>query len=208
MKTAIALIFLFVFSACVRKHPTPSETVTTVPSVEKTVPARHEIKVCDATALVLAVNHKTRMVTLKMENGKKAIFKASPEIKRLNEVKKGDTVRAQVYQSLALEVREPTAEETKNPTTVLLAAERGGMDSPPEVAAAGVIHTIVKVVAINSQEETVRVQLPSGKKHTVRAKDPKNLDLIKVGDTIAITYTEALAVSLEPLKKRGQKSSK
>jgi hypothetical protein len=30
--------------------------------------------------------------------------------------------------------------------------------------------------------------------------DPKNLEKVKVGDRIAITYTEALAISVEEVK--------
>jgi hypothetical protein len=32
---------------------------------------------------------------------------------------------------------------------------------------------------------------------TIRAEDPKNLEKIKVGDRVAITYKEALAISVE-----------
>jgi hypothetical protein len=37
---------------------------------------------------------------------------------------------------------------------------------------------------------------------TVKARDPKNLDKVKVGDNVEITYTQALAISLDkPAKK-------
>jgi hypothetical protein len=32
---------------------------------------------------------------------------------------------------------------------------------------------------------------------TVRARDPKNLDVVKVGDLVEITYTRALALALD-----------
>ena len=209
MEKLIVLILLAAFSACAHKHHTPPSTIEpkTV-AVEEVAPSREEVQLIEATAQVVAVNHKTRRVTLRMENGKTASFKAGPEIKRLKEIRKGDTVKAQVYQSLALELREPTKEEKNKPTTAFLAAERGREDLPPEVATLSVIHTIVTVVAIDRDAETVRVELPSGKKHTVRARDPKNLELLKVGDTIAVTYTQAVAVSIEPLnrERKGKKN--
>jgi len=35
----------------------------------------------------------------------------------------------------------------------------------------------------------------------VKARDPKNLEGVKGGDEVAITYTEALAISVEPASK-------
>jgi hypothetical protein len=35
-----------------------------------------------------------------------------------------------------------------------------------------------------------------------KAEDPKNLDKVKVGDELLITYTEALAISVEKAKKK------
>ena len=42
---------------------------------------------------------------------------------------------------------------------------------------------------------------PEGNVETVRVMDPKNLEKVKVGDRIVITYTEALAISVEAVKK-------
>jgi hypothetical protein len=36
----------------------------------------------------------------------------------------------------------------------------------------------------------------------VKVQDPKNLENVKVGDQVAITYTEALAISVEKAKKK------
>ena len=38
---------------------------------------------------------------------------------------------------------------------------------------------------------------PAGNSNTVRAEDPKNLEKIKVGDRVAITYTEAVGIAVE-----------
>ena len=36
---------------------------------------------------------------------------------------------------------------------------------------------------------------------SIRIQDAKNLEGYKVGDTVEITYTQALAISVEPAKK-------
>ena len=44
---------------------------------------------------------------------------------------------------------------------------------------------------------TVTVQGPTGQATTIKARDPRNLDRVAVGDLVEITYTEAVAVSVE-----------
>ena len=49
---------------------------------------------------------------------------------------------------------------------------------------------------------TVTIKGPEGNSETVKAKDPKNLDKVKVGDLVEITYAQALAVSLDKPEKK------
>jgi hypothetical protein len=44
---------------------------------------------------------------------------------------------------------------------------------------------------------TAVLRLPNDSLRVVKVQDPTNFDKVKVGDTIVITYTEALAVSVE-----------
>jgi hypothetical protein len=41
-----------------------------------------------------------------------------------------------------------------------------------------------------------------GKTTTVKVRNPKNLENVKVGDVVVITYTEALALSLQKTSKK------
>ena len=45
---------------------------------------------------------------------------------------------------------------------------------------------------------SVTVKSDKGRQMSFRVQDPKNLEGYKVGDTVEITYTQALAVSVEP----------
>jgi hypothetical protein len=42
-----------------------------------------------------------------------------------------------------------------------------------------------------------------GRYLTVRVADPSRLTQVRIGETIVITYTEALAISVEKEKKKG-----
>lgn len=43
---------------------------------------------------------------------------------------------------------------------------------------------------------------PGGKTIDVKVRDPKNLDKVKVGDQVVITYTQAFAIALNKPKKK------
>src|SRR5258705_107703 len=58
------------------------------------------------------------------------------------------------------------------------------------------------ITAINKTAGTVTIKGPQGNTETIKAKDPKHLDLVKAGDLVEISYARALAVTLDkPAKK-------
>jgi hypothetical protein len=124
--------------------------------------------------------------------------KVGESVKRLHEVKRGDLVGITYQQSLIIENRAPTAEELASPTVRLQAAERAKSFEPPAGAALDAVKSVVTVVKKDTEAGTVTVKTPTGEMLTVHARDPKNLERIKSGDTIVVTYLEAVAVHIEP----------
>ena len=57
--------------------------------------------------VVEAINHDTRVITLKGPEGKTMTKRVDDSVKRLNEVKKGDEIVIQLTTALAITVREP-----------------------------------------------------------------------------------------------------
>ncbi len=165
---------------------------------------RRESQFIEVNAKVEAIDYKSRSITLKGPDGKLETFTVDQAVTRFNEIKKGDTVVAQYLQSVAFEVREPTAEEKKNPKMMVEAAGKAPTSSAPAAAAGRTVRAIVTVEGIDRKNETVTVKIPQGQTITVQAKDPKNLDRIKIGDTVAVSYTQAVAIALEPKTKMKQ----
>jgi hypothetical protein len=54
---------------------------------------------------------------------------------------------------------------------------------------------------IDKAHSEVTLKDPNGKSTVVKVRDPSKLDLVKVGDLVDITYTEALAIAVEKPKK-------
>jgi hypothetical protein len=147
-------------------------------------------------ASVENIDAEKREVTLKGPQGNLVTLTATEAVKRFDEIKVGDTVRAEYLTFLRAEFREPTAEEKATPLVVLAEAGR----APKEVAPAGVVGTVVKavvkVVAINTQEKKVAIQGPRGNFMILPVADEAVLKNLKVGELVIMTYAEAVALSL------------
>ena len=50
---------------------------------------------------------------------------------------------------------------------------------------------------IDTKAQRVTLEGPRGGQETMKVKDPKNLEGVKVGDLVEITYLQALAVALD-----------
>jgi Cu/Ag efflux protein CusF len=149
------------------------------------------------TAKVQAIDQTTREVTLKGPLGNTITFTVDKRVARLNEVKVGDEVTADYYVSVAAEVRQPTDAEKATPMAVLKETAKAPAGTEP---AAGVLHITKAVVTIEGLDrptKCVTVMGPKGNLATIEVTDVANLPKLRIGDTVIVTYTEALAVSLQ-----------
>ena len=148
-----------------------------------------------ATARVKAIDQQTRRVTLERADGSEVTLYADDNVRNLPQVKVGDEVTASFYESLAYEVKKPG---TATPgATVAEEAARAKLGEKPAGAGARVTTIVATIAGIDKAAGTVTLQGPTGKATTIKARDPRNLDRVAVGDLVEITYTEAVAVSVE-----------
>ena len=63
------------------------------------------VETSEMTAVVEAINYKTRTVTLRGPQQKTVTLKVDDSVKRLNEVKKGDEIVVQRTEALAIDVK-------------------------------------------------------------------------------------------------------
>jgi hypothetical protein len=145
------------------------------------------------TATVEALDLTNRIVTLRGPQGNVMSLTVDESVKNLPQVKVGDQVVAKYYESVAVRMAEP-GDPAATAASGLTAAKPGGM--PAGVAARQVTVT-ASVEAIDKKTPSITLKGPEGNVVTVRVLDPKNLEKVKVGDKLAITYTEALAISVE-----------
>lgn len=156
-----------------------------------------DVAVVSATAVVESIDVATRRVVLRTEDGLKTEITASPEVKRLNEVAAGDTVRVEYVSSLLAELRPPTANEKAEPQTVAEADIRTTGDAVPGGVIAQEIRVVTTVEILDRVSQTITVKGPKGNFVSAYVKDPNRLKEVRIGDTIVITYTEAVALLIE-----------
>ena len=151
------------------------------------------------TATVQAIDLNTRIVTLKGPKGEVRDIKVGEEAVNLPQVKVGDLVTVKYYESLAIEVIKPGTVSGVGEKSAIVRAKPGEM---PGGMAARQSTVTATVTAIDKKKGTISLKGPEGKTVVAKAEDPKNLDKVKVGDELMITYTEALAISVEKAKKK------
>ena len=150
------------------------------------------------TATVVAVDLQNRYVTLKGPDGELRDIKVGEEAVNLPQVKVGDLVTVKFYESIAVEVIKPGTAMGAGEKTAIVRAKPGEM--PGGMVAKQVSVTAI-IMAIDKQKSAMTLKGPEGKLVNVKVQDPANLEKVKVGDELMITYTEALAISVERVKK-------
>ena len=156
-------------------------------------------KAVQVKGTVAAVDKDAKTITLKGPKGRTLTLDVQDPSK-LEAVKVGDPVVATYMEAVAFQIKKPG---TATPGTTV---QESRASSKPGETPAGAIGQEVSVTAtiteINKKAGTVTIKGPQGNSETIKARDPKNLDLVKVGDLVEITYARALAVSLDkPAKK-------
>ncbi len=164
--------------------------------------SREEAVLVTVTASVEAVDYTNREVVLKGPLGNKVAFTVDKRVKRLNEIKVGDLVQADYYVSLAAELREPTAEEKDNPIMLLEAAAKAPPGTSPAAGGLRRYKVVTTVEGLDRPTQTITIKGPRGNYLTARVAEPSRLTQMRIGDTILVTYTEALAISLEKAEKK------
>ena len=89
--------------------------------------------------------------------------------------------------------------------TTTSAVERAKKGEPPKARMGSQVTIIADIEAIDKDGKYVILKGPEGNSERVAVRDPKHLENVKVGDQVQLTYTEAMAISVEPAFPGGKK---
>jgi hypothetical protein len=157
----------------------------------------------EISAQVVAIEKKTRTISLKGPKGKVVDIVAGDDVKNFDQIKVGDFLMVRYVQSLALELQKAKSGMSGiSATDTVVKADPG---QRPAVAGAREVSAIAKVSAIDQKAKTISLTGPRGNVVTLDVQNPDQFKVVKMGDEVLVTYTEAVAVSIEPAKKPAAK---
>jgi Cu/Ag efflux protein CusF len=176
------------------KGPEPMAPVVTSDTIRDDKSVRREDTVT-VQATVTAVDQKSRMVTLRGPDGEESTFRVDDSVKNLPQVKKGDVVTAAYYRAIAARVRKPG--EAKPGITGGAELETAAPGERPAGIEAETVQITATATKVDRERQEITLRGPKGKSVVVAVKDPANLEKVKKGDLVEITYTEAVAISVD-----------
>ncbi|MFL5286173.1 MAG: hypothetical protein ACJ8AW_35645 [Rhodopila sp.] len=156
----------------------------------------------EVIATVESVDQAQRTVLLRGPEGGLMTVVAGPEVRNLAQVKAGDQVIVRYREALAAELAKPGT--TAPVPQVTERAERAPLGEQPRGAMEHSIKARVKITRIDPRHNLVSFIGPAQIERTTEVLDPemqKFLRTLHVGDEVDLTYTEAVAVTVEPMKK-------
>src|SRR5687768_12050692 len=145
------------------------------------------------TAVITAIDKPTRSLTLRSANGDEETVTVDSAVVRFDQLNVGDTIKATYSESLVVRLRKP---DTAAPAdTAAVTASR--TPDVPGATIGAVVTATVTVKAVDMTDGSITVAARDGRTRTRRVADKKNLEGIKAGDTLDITYTQSLLISAE-----------
>ncbi len=150
-----------------------------------------------ATVTIQSIDKANRLITIKDESGAEDMMLVGPAMKRFDELKVGDKVKISYQESLVFQVKKPGDPTTTAGDTAKLTP---GTGASPSGTLSRQQTTSVEVLAIDQKLPSITVKTVDGRTVTRKVDNPKNLEGVKVGDKIDITYTQAAVLSVDPIK--------
>jgi Cu/Ag efflux protein CusF len=154
-----------------------------------------ESAVVEATATIEAIDHANRVITLKDKDGNTESILAGPQMKRFDELKVGQKVTFRYHESVVYQIRKPG--EAAAPTAAGQETLVRGEGAKPSATVSRQDTATVTVKTIDLTTPAVTVATDDGHLLSMKVNERKNLEGVKVGDRVEITYTAALAIAVK-----------
>ena len=154
-----------------------------------------QVEVTKVTGAIQKVDPDKRMMTIKLDTGKRKILKVDKSVKDLDQFKPGDRVQLSYTQEI-IAMAERSDEGTAR------VAKYGTVDVEPEGDKPALVKVdtseiIGKIVSINTKKRSLTFEAPDGKKRTLKlSRKIKNLDQFKPGETINMAITDEMVVEV------------
>ncbi|MDH5246298.1 MAG: hypothetical protein OEW98_07605, partial [Betaproteobacteria bacterium] len=194
-KCAITLIAAALAATALAQQPGATGGAVLASEPGKAVVAR----AAEMSAQVVGLDKVTRTLTLKGPKGNVVDIVAGDDVKNFDQIKLGDLVVARYVEALTLELKK--AKVAGGDVVVREDAAKAKPGERPAVAGGRQITAIAAVTAVDPAKKTITLKGPRGNEVTLNVQNPDHFKVVKKGDQVEVTYTEALALAVEPAAK-------
>ena len=152
-----------------------------------------QTKTMETTGKIVAIDHTNRTLTLADARGNVQTIQVGETVSRFDNLKVGDTITFRYEESVA---RAIVDEGTKPPT---VQAQPTIVKAPGEKPGGSITQTsttIFKVKAIDAAASSITVVTQDGRTVSMLVQDQDELKGLHVGDTVQVTYTKSLIVTV------------
>lgn len=157
------------------------------------------------SATIQDIKKDDRTLTLKDDQGNTFDLKVPEDVQRFDELKTGDKINIAYYEAVGLSLKKSSGAAPSAGMTTMVEREPGPL---PGGVMAKKVQASVTVVKVDKAKNAVVIKDSSGHLDTVHVNDPDGkaeLAMLKPGDKIQASYTQAVAISVERKDKEKKK---
>jgi hypothetical protein len=159
------------------------------------------VSTAEVTATVVAIDKATRTVTLKGPQRTVDVV-AGDEVKNFDQIRVGDRVVVKYVEALTLELKKTKAPLDAKADAAVVRAEPG---SRPAGAVGRQVTVLADVVGVDQKKSIISLKGPRGNVYDLKVQNKDHFKVVKKGDQVEVTYTEALAMAVTPAPKPAAK---
>jgi hypothetical protein len=168
------------------------------PADEK--PSGREQRLVELRAVVIGVDQKHRLLALESDDGGRMVLPVAEEFRDFERARVGDQVVVSYTEAIAWQVKPADNGAPGVSTRETLSNPRPG--EAPGGAIERALTITATITALDVARGTVTLTGPQGRSQTFKVHRPADLEKLRVGDLVDITYSEALAVGVRPEVKK------
>jgi hypothetical protein len=156
-------------------------------------PGALSVEAVSVSATVEAIDHGQRTVLLRRADGTLVAMRLGPEVRNLDQVRKGDLVVATYVDSVAIYV---TDEESATGAAAESTVEVAAKGAKPGLVSTSVVELTARVESVDRDARTLTLVGAAGVLGTFKVDPRVPLDRVDPGDDVVARVTEAVAIEV------------
>src|SRR5262245_4607039 len=164
---------------------------------QPTMPSTAKSRTMHETVTVTGIEKSTRTLTVKSEGGETHSLTVPAEVKSFDKLKKGDKIDIDYTESVAVSMLPPGSKPSASERSAM------GRTGQGEGMAGKQVTVSAEVLEVDPANNKVVFKGPKGNAKVVNVQSPEmqaKLPSLKPGQVVQFTYTESVALAIQPRK--------